>query len=161
MEVITLGREMFDRLVSGAPDIKTKMQEVAHDRTGQIRIIKRTVTCSRSIRALKETIVMSIGFRKIFRDLWRSKGRTALAVLSIFIGVFAMGMISGLSDLLPARMMSSYRETNPAHIIIYLNGAVSDDDIAALSRLPGVAGIQGQRDLGAQWRLTDAQPLRA
>ncbi len=42
VEVITLGREVFDRLVSGAPDIKTKMQEVAHDRTGQIRIIKRT-----------------------------------------------------------------------------------------------------------------------
>ncbi len=42
VEVITLSREVFDRLVGGAPDIKTKMQEVAHDRTGQIRIIKRT-----------------------------------------------------------------------------------------------------------------------
>ena len=50
---------------------------------------------------------MSIGFRKIFRDLWRSKGRTALAVLSIFIGVFAMGMVGGVSDLLPARMMAA------------------------------------------------------
>ena len=55
---------------------------------------------------------MSIGFRKIFRDLWRSKGRTALAVLSIFIGVFAVGAISGMSELLPARMIGSYRETN-------------------------------------------------
>ncbi len=104
---------------------------------------------------------MSIGFRKIFRDLWRSKGRTALAVLSIFIGVFAMGMVGGVSDLLPARMMSSYSETNPAHINIYLSGAVSDDDITALSRLAGIAGIQGQRDLSAQWRQTAAQPLRS
>ena len=103
---------------------------------------------------------MSIGFRKILRDLWRSKGRTALAVLSIFIGVFAVGMVTGLSDLLPARMIDSYRLTNPAHIVIYLNGAVSGDDIAALSRLPGVAGLEGQRNLGARWQADDTQPLR-
>ena len=103
---------------------------------------------------------MSIGFRKIFRDLWRSKGRTALAVLSIFIGVFAVGMVGGVSDLLPARMIGSYRETNPAHIQIFLNGVVSDDDIAALARLPGVAGIEGQRGLGARWRKDSVEPLR-
>ena len=48
---------------------------------------------------------MRIGFRKILRDLWRSKGRTLLAVLSIFIGVFAIGTISGLRDLLPGQML--------------------------------------------------------
>ncbi len=84
---------------------------------------------------------MSIGFRKIFRDLWRSKGRTALAVLSIFIGVFAVGMVSGIGDMLPSRMIGSYRETTPAHINLFLSGAVTDDDLAALSRLPGVAGV--------------------
>lgn len=103
---------------------------------------------------------MSIGFRKIFRDLWRSKGRTALAVLSIFIGVFAVGMVGGVSDLLPARMVGSYRETNPAHIQIYLNGTVNDDDLTALSRLDGVAGIEGVRSLGARWRIDETQTLR-
>ncbi|HZY41505.1 MAG TPA: ABC transporter permease, partial [Anaerolineae bacterium] len=103
---------------------------------------------------------MSIGFRKIFRDLWRSKGRTALAVLSIFIGVFAVGMVGGLGDLMPSRMIGSYRETNPAHINIFLSGAVSDDDITALSRLPGIAGVEGLRGLGASWRTDASQPLR-
>ena len=41
VEVITLSRQVFDRLVSGAPEVKLKMQAVAHDRTGQIRTIKR------------------------------------------------------------------------------------------------------------------------
>jgi putative ABC transport system permease protein len=103
---------------------------------------------------------MSIGFRKILRDLWRSKGRTLLAVLSIFIGVFAVGTITGLRDLLPGRMLGSYSATNPAHIIILLNGSVNDDDITSLARLPGVAGIQGMSNLGAQWRMTDTAPWR-
>jgi hypothetical protein len=93
---------------------------------------------------------MRIGFRKILRDLWRSKGRTLLAVLSIFIGVFAIGTISGLRDLLPQRMQSSYALTNPAHIYIMLNGRASDDDLASLARVPGVAGIQGTAAYGAQ-----------
>src|SRR5512135_1683154 len=103
---------------------------------------------------------MRIGFRKILRDLWRSKGRTLLAVLSIAIGVFAVGMASGMNDLLPARMISSYRETNPAHVYILLNGAVSDDDINSLARLPGLAGVEGQSILGARWRPAADAPWR-
>ena len=103
---------------------------------------------------------MSIGFRKILRDLWRSKGRTLLAVLSIFIGVFAIGTTSGLGDLMPARMLSSYRATNPAHVTLYLRGGVSNDDVAGLSHVPGVLGVEGEGQLGAQWRLTSNAPWR-
>ncbi len=97
---------------------------------------------------------MRIGYRKLMRDLWRSKGRTLLAVLSIFIGVFAVGMASGMNDLLPARMIGSYRETNPAHVYILLSGIVTDDDVNRLARLPGLTGVEGTRDLSARWRLT-------
>jgi putative ABC transport system permease protein len=103
---------------------------------------------------------MRIGFRKILRDLRRSKGRTLLAVLSIAIGVFAVGMASGMNDLLPARMISSYRETNPAHVYVYLNGIVTDDDVNRLARLPGLADVEGQRELGARWRLAADAPWR-
>jgi putative ABC transport system permease protein len=103
---------------------------------------------------------MSIGFRKILRDLWRSKGRTLLAVLSIFIGVFAVGTISGMNDLMPARMLGSYSATNPAPIVILLNGGVTDDDITSLSRVPGVLGIEGSSSQDEQWRLTPNMPWR-
>ncbi len=103
---------------------------------------------------------MSIGFRKILRDLWRSKGRTLLTVLSIFIGVFAVGTINGLRDLLPQRMLGSYRATNPAPIYIMLNGGINAEDVNNLARLPGVSGIQGSTALGAQWRTTANAPWR-
>jgi putative ABC transport system permease protein len=95
---------------------------------------------------------MRIGYRKILRDLWRSKGRTLLAVLSIAIGVFAVGMVSGMLDFVPTRMISSYRETNPAHMTIYLSGIVTDDDLARLARVPGVRDIEGLRVLSARWQ---------
>ena len=95
---------------------------------------------------------MRIGFRKILRDLWHSKGRTSLAVLSIAVGVFAVGMVSGMRDVVPARMMSSYRETSPAHVIMRLSGIVTNDDVARLARVPGVRDIEGIRYLGARWQ---------
>ncbi len=95
---------------------------------------------------------MRLGFRKILRDLWRSKGRTLLAVLSIAVGVFAVGMVSGMSDLMPARMMSSYGDINPAHVTISLSGIVTDDDVARLARVPGVRVIEGLRLLSARWQ---------
>ncbi len=103
---------------------------------------------------------MRLGFRKLLRDLWRSKGRTLLAVLSIFIGVFAVGAINGLRDLLPERMLGSYRATNPAPIDIMLNGGLSAEDLNNLAHTPGVSGIQGSTDLGAQWRKTADAPWR-
>ena len=37
---------------------------------------------------------MSPRWRKVLKDLWGNKARTLLAVLSIAISVFAVGMIS-------------------------------------------------------------------
>ena len=42
------------------------------------------------------------------------------------------------------------RQRIPRTSVILLNGAVDDDDINSLARLPGVAGIEGSTSLGAQ-----------
>ena len=44
---------------------------------------------------------MRRGYTKILRDLKRNWGRAALAVLSIAIGVFAVGVNSGMMDMMP------------------------------------------------------------
>jgi putative ABC transport system permease protein len=61
---------------------------------------------------------------------------------------------------MPARMMSSYRETNPAHVTISLSGIVTDDDLARLARVPGVLDIEGIRNLGARWQPNPNAALR-
>jgi putative ABC transport system permease protein len=103
---------------------------------------------------------MRRGYIKILRDLKRNWGRTVLAVLSIAIGVFAVGINSGMMELMPSRMLSSYQSTNPAHVRLWLDGVVDDDQIARLARVPGISGVEGNLSLNARWRLTPDQQWR-
>ena len=103
---------------------------------------------------------MRRGYIKVLRDLKRNWGRTVLAVLSIAIGVFAVGVNSGMMDLMPSRMLSSYQATNPAHVRLWLDGIVDDDQLNRLAREPGMAGVEGQLYLSARWRLTSDQEWR-
>ena len=103
---------------------------------------------------------MRRGTIKVLRDLKRNLGRTVLAVLSIAIGVFAVGINSGMMELMPTRMLGSYQATNPAHVRLWLSGVVNDDQIARLAREPGIAGVEGQLYLGARWRLSPDQEWR-
>ena len=43
---------------------------------------------------------MGVIWHKIWFDLWHNKTRTLLTVLSIAVGVFAMGAIFGMSDMM-------------------------------------------------------------
>ena len=103
---------------------------------------------------------MRRGYIKVLRDLKRNLGRTVLAVLSIAIGVFAVGVNSGMMDLMPSRMLGSYQASNPAHVRLWLNGVVDDDQINRLAREPGISGAEGQLSLSTRWRLTPDQEWR-
>ena len=53
-------------------------------------------------------------WKKVLRDLWGNKLRTTLVVLSIAIGVFAIGMITGTQILLREDLAVAWNGTNPA-----------------------------------------------
>ena len=81
-------------------------------------------------------------------------------MLSIAIGVFAVGIISGMNDLMPSRMLGSYSATNPAHVVIYLDGRRDGRRHQPPGARAGRSGHGRQRSLGAQWRLTPDMPWR-
>src|ERR1700690_791733 len=85
---------------------------------------------------------MGVIWNKIWFDLWHNKTRTLLAVLSIAAGVFAVGAIFGMSDLLTTNMDQSHRAVEPPHIDIILAGAVDRDTLLNLQNIPGVEGIE-------------------
>ncbi|MCK5919852.1 MAG: ABC transporter permease, partial [Methylococcales bacterium] len=84
-------------------------------------------------------------WRKVLRDLWGNKTRTLLVVLSIAIGVFAVGMIRGTQIMLREDMQAGYTETNPASAILFTE-LINPDIVQALKRIDGVEDVEGRRD---------------
>ena len=61
-------------------------------------------------------------WRKVIRDMWGNKSRTALVVLSIAVGIFAIGVVTGSRETVLRVLNESYLATNPA------SGSIIIDD---------------------------------
>ena len=103
---------------------------------------------------------MKTGYRKIARDVWRDKGRTLLVVLSIAVGVFAVGLVSAMNEIMPANMARSFRESNPAHIMLWVSTPIDGDALRGLARVAGVADVEGELRTAVRWRPDPATPWR-
>ena len=97
---------------------------------------------------------MSIAYRKVFRDLWSNKARTALVVLSIAVGVMAVGMIFSSNTLMAQRMTEAQIASSPSNVWLFLRGLIDDDGIASIERLPEVQAAQGRADRGVHWKVS-------
>lgn len=95
---------------------------------------------------------MRIAFQKVRRDLWQNKGRTVLVVLSIAVGVMAMGMITSSNFLLNRQMTTSHQGSNPSHAWLYLNGSVDESTVRSLARTEGVEQMEGFADVNIEWK---------
>lgn len=97
-------------------------------------------------------IMLRPRWRKLLRDLWGNKTRTALVVLSIAIGVFAVGMIVASRTILARDLAAGYAATNPAsarlmvsYMMIGGDEGFDDDLVEVVRRMPGVAEAEGRR----------------
>lgn len=89
---------------------------------------------------------------KVWFDLWRHKGRTLLAVLSIAVGIFAVGGVFGLVDQLLAAMDSAHRAVAPSHANIILRDFVTQEVVDDLKELPGVVDIDPVNQISVRYR---------
>ena len=53
-------------------------------------------------------------WRKVIRDMWSNKTRTALVVMSVAVGVFAIGVVTGAQRVFLSALNDSYGGSNPA-----------------------------------------------
>jgi putative ABC transport system permease protein len=94
---------------------------------------------------------MSIIWRKVWRDLWGNKFRTLLVVLSTAVGVFALGLVFGLSYVMRTRMTESHRAGVPAHVT--LGTSTFDQDVVdTVLDVPGVADAEGETWASVRWK---------
>ena len=94
-------------------------------------------------------------WKKVFSDLVDNKLRTVLVVLSIAVGVLAVGMIGGAYVIIGEDMSVSYAARNPANI--ELRTASFDDDLlAAIRNIDGIASAEGRRVSSLRMRASDS-----
>lgn len=95
-------------------------------------------------------------WRKVLRDLWGNKIRTILVVLSIAIGVFAIGMIVGTQILLRDDLAVAWNASNPASATLYID-PFDADLLHSIERMDGVAAAEGRRSLTLPLLLADGE----
>ncbi|MHB0874924.1 MAG: ABC transporter permease [Anaerolineae bacterium] len=93
--------------------------------------------------------MLSPRWRKIARDLSRQRGRTLLVVLSISLGVAAVGSLINARAMLSQALTTSYQASLPASAVIYGSG-IDDEFVAAVGRSRTVRTAEGRRTLVVQ-----------
>ena len=87
--------------------------------------------------------MLSTRWMLVVRDLWRNRGRTALAILSIAVGVIAVGAIATSSAVFMRAMDHEYQAIQPADVIMWTS-ALDEDAIASIGRLPELEAVEGK-----------------
>lgn len=96
---------------------------------------------------------MSVIWVKVWHDLWHNKVRTLLAVLSIAVGVFAIGAIFGMVDQLLSGMDAAHRAVSPSHINIILRNYVDEDTALSVADVPGVVDVDPVNQISVRYKL--------
>ena len=82
-------------------------------------------------------------WRKVIRDLWQSKTRALLVVLSIAVGVFAVGTVAHMRSIVSKDLAESYASVNPANAVIFTNQTFDDELVQVVRRMEGVRDAEG------------------
>jgi putative ABC transport system permease protein len=103
-------------------------------------------------------------WKKVWADLWGNKSRTVLVVLSIAIGVFAVGMVANSYLILDEASTVGYEAVNPTSAFIV--ASLFDDDLVdTVRKMPEVAEAEGKRIrsvrlfLNGRWYSSDLAAL--
>src|SRR4029453_10429796 len=97
-------------------------------------------------------------WQKLLRDLWLTRGRTALMVIAIAVSLFGVGTVLSAYAILTPEISRNYLGTNPASATLELD-RVDDALLAAVRARPGIGAAEARETLIArvqvapdQWR---------
>jgi putative ABC transport system permease protein len=90
--------------------------------------------------------MLSPRWRKVLRDLASNRTRTLLVVISIAVGVFAIGMVGGARTILTRDLSETWMAVNPASATLDAD-SFGDDLVQVIRRMPGVADAEARRTL--------------
>ncbi len=97
---------------------------------------------------------MSIAFRKVWRDLWNNKGRTLLVVVSIAVGVMALGLTTASNTFLNRQMTLARIANRSPHARLTFIAPLNEEAVEAVAHMPEVAEAEGWITANIRWKPT-------
>ncbi len=95
---------------------------------------------------------MGVIWHKVWFDLWHNKLRTLLVILSIAVGVFALGTTFGMAEQMLPAMDSAHQSSLPSHATLYLTQPVARDTLLSLRKIPGVDNVEALNLVQIRWK---------
>ena len=92
-------------------------------------------------------ILRSVRWRKVRGDLGQYRARTALVVVSIAIGAFAVGTVAGADALLRRNLDEGFAGTRPAAATIFTGLGFDRELVDVIRGMPGVDEAEGRRSV--------------
>jgi putative ABC transport system permease protein len=86
---------------------------------------------------------MSSRWKKVWADFWGNKSRSAITILTIAVGVFAVGFNSNLGAFMINDMDEDYLSANPSEAQVYTS-PLDDDQVELARQVPGVDAVEGR-----------------
>ncbi len=90
---------------------------------------------------------MTTRWIKVWRDLRSNGSRTVLVVLSIAVGVFAIGMIGTAQQALNQSLEGQYAALRPADAILQTDPQLDDDFVTSIRNMREIEEAEGRRSL--------------
>ncbi len=94
--------------------------------------------------------MLSSRWYKVFNDLWNNKTRTILIVLSIAVGLFAVGTIISARTILSTEMDKGFRAINPSSGTVRTLETFNEDFVQSVRAMPDVADADARRIISAR-----------
>lgn len=101
--------------------------------------------------------MLSPRWQKVMRELWRNRLRTLLVVLSIAVGVTAIGAVATTYTIVTRDLPANYARVNPADIKLFAEPF--DEGLVQVVRdVPGVAAAEGRRVVNVRLQVRQNAP---
>ena len=96
---------------------------------------------------------MSVIWKKGWFDIWKNKVRTLLAVFSITAGVFAVGIMFGMADLLNTTLDASQEAIVAPHLGISLTKPIDRETALSVRKVASVEDVQPYNEVNIRYRV--------
>jgi len=97
---------------------------------------------------------MSSRWKKVWADFWSNKSRTFLTIITIAVGVLAVGFNTNLGLYMAESMDGDYLSASPSEATVFA-GPLDDDMVKIAREVPGVDAVEGRSSVSANVVRTD------